>query len=182
MKNIFRTLIVVALASLMYSCQPARDDFEAREEKLSKEIDKINVQSTYRDIMMLYCDVMEDIYNNGKETGEYDLKRLEDLENGLFADFEEKMNFNNMDLMDEVDENYGESLRERMETIRPMIEKIFGKEYNYGDNEYEEPTILEDSSVVIGKDTIKEVEDGRIILNGDTISENEFLNRMGMNE
>ena len=131
--------------------------------------------------MMLYCDVIEDIYNEGKASGEYDLKRLEDLENGLIADFEDKINFNNKDLWDEVDEKYDESLKERMEAVRPMIEDMFGEEYNDG-GDYEEPVMLEDSSVVIGKDTIKELEDGRIILNRDTLTEEEFLNKLGINE
>ena len=184
MKNIFKALAIATLALSMFACQrtPDRSDLEAREENLSKEIEKLNVQQIYRDIMMLYCDVIEDIYNNGKETGEYDLKRLEDLENGLIADFEDKINFNNKDLWDETDEKYGESLKERMETVRPMIQEMFGEEYDFSDENYEEPRMLEDSSVVIGQDTIKELNDGRIILNGDTISEQEFLNKFGINE
>lgn len=183
MKNVFITLAIAALALSMYSCQstPDRSDLEGREEKLSKEIENINVHQIYRDIMMLYCDVIEDIYNNGKETGEYDLKRLEDLENGLIADFEDKINFNNKDLWDEVDEKYDESLKERMESVRPMIEDMFGEEYSEGED-YDEPQMLEDSSVVIGKDTIKELEDGRIILNRDTLTEEEFLNKLGIDE
>ena len=183
MKTIFKTLVFAALALSMFACQrtPDRSDLEGREEKLSKEIENINVHQIYRDIMMLYCDVIEDIYNEGKASGEYDLKRLEDLENGLIADFEDKINFNNKDLWDEVDEKYDESLKERMEAVRPMIEDMFGEEYNDG-GDYEEPVMLEDSSVVIGKDTIKELEDGRIILNRDTLTEEEFLNKLGFNE
>ena len=183
MKNIFKTLVFAALALSMFACQhtPDRSDLEGREEKLAKEIENINVQQIYRDIMMLYCDVIEDIYNNGKESGEYDLKRLENLENGLIADFEDKINFNNKDLWEEIDEKYDESLKERMEAVRPMIEDMFGEEYNDG-GDYEEPVMLEDSSVVIGKDTIKELEDGKIILNGDTLTEQEFLNKLGLDE
>ncbi|MBO7572387.1 MAG: hypothetical protein J6T48_09580 [Bacteroidales bacterium] len=183
MKTIFKTLAIAALAFSMFACQrtPDRSDLEGREEKLSKEVENINIQQIYRDIMMLYCDVIEDIYKEGKESGEYDLKRLEDLENGLIADFEDKMNFNNKDLWDELDEKYDESLKERMESVRPMIEDMFGEEYN-DDEDYNEPRMLEDSSVVIGKDTIKELEDGRIILNRDTLTEEEFLNKFGIDE
>ena len=89
MRNAFITLAVAALALSMYSCKTDRSDFDAREEKLAKEIEKIDVQTTYRDIMMLYFDIIEDVYNQGKETGEYDLKRLEDFEDGILKDFSE---------------------------------------------------------------------------------------------
>lgn len=42
--------------------------------------------------------------------------------------------------------------------------------------------MLEDSSFVIGKDTIKELEDGRIIINRDTLTYEEFMQKLGVNE
>ena len=181
MKNIFKTLAFAALVLTAFSCQPAKDDLEAREEKLSKEIDKINVQSTYRDIMMLYFDIIEDVYNQGKESGNYDLKRLEDFENGLIKDFNDKLDFGSKEFWDEDDDRYDESMYERMENLRPMMEEMLGDAYA-GDEEYDEPVMLEDSSFVIGKDTIKELEDGRIIINRDTLTYEEFMQKLGVNE
>ena len=37
MKNVFITLAFASLMIATFSCQPAKDDLEAREEKLSKE-------------------------------------------------------------------------------------------------------------------------------------------------
>ena len=179
MRTIFKTLAVAALVLAMYSCQsePDKDDFEAREEKLSKEIEKVNVQSIYKDLMMLYCDIIEDVYNNGKETGEYDLKRLEDFENGIVADFYDKYELYNEDMFNEEDDKYGESLTDRMEAIRPMMEKIMGKDYS---SDYGEPKMLEDSSFIIGTDTVKELDEDHLILNRDTITIEEYYNRLGI--
>ncbi|MBR6068469.1 MAG: hypothetical protein IKP45_11800 [Bacteroidales bacterium] len=181
MKNVFITLAFASLMIATFSCQPAKDDLEAREEKLSKEIDKINVQSTHRDIMMLYFDIIEDVYNQGKESGNYDLKRLEDFENGLIKDFNDKLDFGSKEFWDEDDDRYDESMYERMENLRPMMEEMLGDAYA-GDEEYDEPVMLEDSSFVIGKDTIKELEDGRIIINRDTLTYEEFMQKLGVNE
>jgi hypothetical protein len=180
MKNIFGTLIIATLALAMYSCQPAKDDFEAREEKLSKEIDKINVQSIYRDIMMLYFDIIEDVYNQGKESGNYDLKRLEDFEEGLLSDFSDKLDFNNKDFWEEDDDKYDESLSERMEALRPMMTEMLGEVYT--EDEPDTPTMLPDSSFVIGSDTIKELENGDIIFNRDTLTYEQFMQRIGNDE
>ena len=181
MKTLFKTIAVAALMLAMYSCQPDRSDFEAREDKISKEIEKINVQSIYRDIMMLYFDVIEDVYNEGKESGNYDLKRLEDFEGGLLKDFYEKLDFNSKLFWDEVDDNYDESLIERMDALRPMMEEMMGEEYA-DEGEPDVPTMLEDSSFIIGSDTIKELENGDIRINGDTLTYEEFLQRMGADE
>lgn len=181
MRTIFKTLAVVALVLAMYSCQPDKSDFEARENKISKEIEKINVQTIYRDIMMLYFDIIEDVYNNGKESGNYDLTRLEDFENGLIKDFNDKLDFNSKDYWSEVDEKYDESLLDRMETLRPMMEEMMGREY-YDDEDFGEPIMLEDSSFIIGRDTIKELENGNIKVNSDTLTYEQFMQRIGDNE
>ncbi len=180
MKNVFISLAFATLMIATFSCQPAKDDFEAREEKLSKEVDKINVQSIYRDIMMLYFDIIEDVYNQGKESGNYDLKRLEDFENGLVKDFNDKLDFNSKDFWEELDEKYDESLWERMETLRPMMEEMMGEEYI--DDEPGTPQMLPDSSFVIGNDTIKELENGDIIFNRDTLTYEQFMQRIGADE
>lgn len=180
MRTIFKTLAVAALVLAMYSCQPDKSDLEARENKISKEIEKINVQSIYRDIMMLYFDVIEDVYNNGKESGNYDLKRLEDFENGLIKDFNDKLDFNSKEYWSEADEKYDESLLDRMETLRPMMEEMMGQEYY--DEGIDEPVMLEDSSFIIGKDTVKELENGDIRVNGDTLTYEQFMQRIGANE
>ena len=180
MKNVFITLAFASLMIATFSCQPAKDDFEAREEKISKEIDKINVQSIYRDIMMLYFDVIEDVYNQGKETGDYDLKRLEEFENGLIKDFNDKLDFSSKEFWDEIDDKYDESLVDRMETLRPMMEEMMGEEY--ASDEPEAPQMLPDSSFVIGNDTIKELENGDIIFNRDTLTYEQFMQRIGANE
>ncbi|MBQ5571452.1 MAG: hypothetical protein IIT38_01105, partial [Bacteroidales bacterium] len=62
-----------------------------------------------------------------------------------------------------------------------MMEEMLGDAYA-GDEEYDEPVMLEDSSFVIGKDTIKELEDGRIIINRDTLTYEEFMQKLGVNE
>lgn len=182
MKNAFRTLIIATFTLAMFSCQPAKDDLEAREEKLSKEIDKINVQSIYRDIMMLYFDIIEDVYNQGKGSGEYDLKRLEDFENGLINDFNDKLDFGSKDFWDELDDKYDESLFDRMETLRPMMEEMLGDAYFDSEDSADEPVMLEDSSFVIGKDTIKELENGDIVFNHDTLTYEQFMQRIGADE
>lgn len=181
MKNTFRILIVAILATAMYSCQPDPKDFDAREEKLAKEIDKIDVQSVYRDIMMLYFDIIEDVYNQGKETGEYDLDRIEAFENGIVKDFESKIDFNNEEFWKELDEKYDMSLYERVDSIRPMLNEIMGDQYGY-DDEYESPKMLEDGSMIIYGDTIKEINDSLILLNGDTVTYEEFINGMQADE
>ena len=127
MRNAFITLAVAALALSMYSCKTDRSDFDAREEKLAKEIEKIDVQTTYRDIMMLYFDIIEDVYNQGKETGEYDLKRLEDFEDGILKDFSEKLDIGSKDFWEEEDDKFGESLSDRINTLRPMMETVLAK-------------------------------------------------------
>ncbi|MBO4875222.1 MAG: hypothetical protein J5542_07950 [Bacteroidales bacterium] len=177
MRNAFITLAVAALALSMYSCQPDRSDFDAREEKLAKEIEKIDVQTTYRDIMMLYFDIIEDVYNQGKETGEYDLKRLEDFEDGILKDFSEKLDIGSKEFWEEDDDKFGESLSDRINTLRPMMEEMMGEAY--AEEDYNEPEMLEDSSFVIGKDTIKELEDGNIIFNRDTLTYEQFMQRIG---
>lgn len=180
MKNVFKTLVFATLVLVTFSCKPNNSDFEAREEKLSKEIEKINVQSIYRDIMMLYFDIIEDVYNQGKEDGNYDLKRLEDFENGIVKDFNDKLDFNSKDFWEELDDKYDESLWERMETLRPMMEEMMGEEYI--DDEPEAPQMLPDSSFVIGNDTIKELENGDIIFNRDTLTYEQFMQRIGVDE
>ena len=172
MKNIFRIVAIAILALAMNSCQnePDRSDFDAREEKLSEEIENINIKQTYRDIMMLYCDIIEDVYQKGKETGEYDIQRLKDFEKGLIADFEDKIKVEDMDLWSEIDDKYDESLIDRMETVGPMAEEIFGNN--------EQPQILEDGSVILRNDTIKELEDGRIKFNSDTITYEQFMQKI----
>lgn len=179
MKYIFKTLAIAILALSLYSCAPDKSDFDAREEKLSNEVDKINVQSIYRDIMMLYFDIIEDVYEQGKADGNYDLKRLEDFENGIVKDFNDKLDFNSKEFWEELDEKYDASLMERMETLRPMMEEMMGEEYA---GEGEEPEMLEDGSFVVGTDTIKELEDGTIIFNRDTITYEQFLQRIGVDE
>ena len=62
-----------------------------------------------------------------------------------------------------------------------MMEEMMGEAYA-GDEEYDEPVMLEDSSFVIGKDTIKELEDGNIIFNRDTLTYEQFMQRIGANE
>ena len=178
MRNAFITLAIAALALSMYSCKTDRSDFDAREEKLAKEIEKIDVQTTYRDIMMLYFDIIEDVYNQGKETGEYDLKRLEDFENGILKDFSEKLDIGSKEFWEEDDDKFGESLSDRINTLRPMMEEMMGEAYAEEDD-YNEPEMLEDSSFVIGKDTIKELEDGSIIFNRDTLTYEQFMQRIG---
>jgi len=182
MKKVFGTLIIVVFTLAMFSCQPAKDDLEAREEKLSKEIDKINVQSIYRDIMMLYFDIIEDVYNQGKESGEFDLKRLEDFENGLIKDFNDKLDFGSKDFWDELDDKYDESLFDRMETLRPMMEEMLGDAYFDSEDSADEPVMLEDSSFIIGKDTIKELENGDIVFNRDTLTYEQFMQRISADE
>ena len=173
MKNVFRTLAIAALVLSMYSCQdqPDKSDFEAREEMLAKEIEKIDVQSTYRDIMMLYCDIIEDIYNNGKESGQYDLQRLNDFENSrLITDFEDKINFfNSKDFWEEIDDKYEESLMDRMGTTYQMMQEI------YGEKGAPQAYTLEDGSFVIGYDTIKKINDTTYIIKEDTLTKEEFL-------
>jgi len=182
MKRIFfRTLVIIGLSYAMCSCQPDKSDFEAREEKISKEIDQIKVQSIYRDIMMLYFDVIEDVYLEGKESGNFDLKRLEDLEEGLIKDFNDKLDFSSKDFWDEVDDKYDESLVDRMEYLRPMMEEMMGEEFA-ADEDDTAPIMLEDSSFVIGTDTIKELENGDIIFNRDTLTYDQFMQKLSANE
>ena len=70
---------------------------------------------------------------------------------------------------------------ERMEALRPMMEEMLGDAYAGGE-EYDEPVMLEDSSFVIGKDTLKELENGDIIFNRDTLTYEQFMQRIGANE
>lgn len=180
MKNTFKILAVVLLATTMISCKPDPKDFDAREAKLSKEIDKIDILSTYRDVMMLYFDIIEDVYNEGKESGEFDMSRLEEFENGILKDFEDKMNFNDEAFWKEADDKYGMSLFERVDEIRPMLDEIMGDQYGYED-EGPKPEFLEDGSMIIGNDTVKEINDSILLLNGDTITFGEFYEYMSKN-
>lgn len=180
MKNTFKILIVALLATAMYSCQPDPKDFEAREEKLSKEIDKIDILSTYRDIMMLYFDIIEDVYNQGKDSSNFDMARINAFENGILKDFDDKINFNNEEYWKEIDEKYDKSMYERVEAIRPMLTEMMGDEYGYEDDG-PQPIMLDDGSMVIDGDTIKEINDSLLLFNGDTITYDQFLKMMNVN-
>ncbi len=180
MKNALKILAAVILATTMISCQPDPKDFDAREAKLSKRLDKIDIMSTYRDIMMLYFDIIEDVYNEGKESGEFDMSRIESFENGILKDFEEKINFNDEAFWKEVDDQYGTSLFERVDSIRPMLDELMGDQYNYDDGEM--PEFLEDGSMLLGNDTVKDINDSMVLLNGDTITLAEFYEYLGEGE
>ena len=67
-----------------------------------------------------------------------------------------------------------------MVTLRPMMEEMMGQEYY--DEGIDEPVMLEDSSFIIGKDTVKELENGDIRVNGDTLTYEQFMQRIGANE
>jgi len=181
MRTIFNTLAIAILVVSVYSCQPAEDDFEAREEKLSKEIEKMNVQSVYRDLLMLYFDLIEDVYNEGVESGNFDVKRIEAFQEGIMTDFFEKLDTESREFWEEEDDKSGESLADRLLATRPMIVEMMG-ESEYDDSQDLSEMMLPDSSFVIGGDTIKELENGDIILNGDTMTVDEYLQKIGYNE
>ena len=52
----------------------------------------------------------------------------------------------------------------------------------YASDEPDAPQMFPDSSFVIGNDTIKELENGDIIFNRDTLTYEQFMQRIGANE
>jgi len=183
------TIVIVSLIFTMYSCnndpeEPEKTDYKARGESISGKIDDIDVEQinqTYRDLMMLYCDLVEDIYNKGKETGEYDLDRLDEVAK-LYYELEEKIFYHKTEkFLNEIDDKYEESLSDRLNKILPLEIEMGIRDYDYQDENWE-PEMLPDSSFVIGYDTIKNLNNGKIVLNRDTITEEEFKERFNFNE
>lgn len=172
MKQITTFFALLALIATLFSCTPDLKDFEAREAELAKKVEKIDLETLYVDIMMLYFDVIEDVYNEGKETGEFDLARIEAMDNGLMKDFQDKIPFQNEVIYETYYDNYDASLKERIETISPMFNEMF-KDANTGDEN--QPEILEDGSIVIRNDTIKELDNGKLLINGDTTTYEEYF-------
>ncbi len=165
MKNTFKIMVIALLSVAMYSCNSNPKDLELRETDLSNRIDKLEVQEIYRDIMMLYADIIEDVYNKGKDSENFDLSRLEAFEAGIVKDFEDKITFSDEAFWNEVADGYEISLYDRLEEISPYMEEMMGDLSNSM-----EPEMLEDGSMVIGTDTIKELDSKTILVNGDTVT------------
>lgn len=185
MRNFLKTtIVIVSFAFTMYSCnnEPEKNDYKARTESISDRVENIDaeqINQIYSDIMRLYCDVVEDIYNKGKETGEYDLERLDEVVK-LFYDFQEKINyFTTEDFLNEIDDRYEESIQDRLNKIYPMEVEMGIRPDDYYDYE---PKMLPDSSFVLGNDTVKSLHNGKIVLNRDTITEDEFKKMYNIDE
>ena len=174
MKNSLFLFAIAVLAVISVSCQPKKDDFEARQAALEKQVDKINVYDTYIDLMMLYADVIEDVYNNGKESGEYDLERVNEVEN-LITDYFEKLNIQGSVDGSEYIERYDCSLSERFDALEPMINEMYG--YDEPEGDYE---MIDENTFVIDGDTIQQIAEETLVVNGDTMSVYEFYEYKGL--
>lgn len=187
MKNIFRIIIIAVVTLAMTSCNKELDpkDFDGRIEKLSKKIEKLDTNSCEKiaevltDVYTLYLDVIEDVYNTGKDSSIYDFERIIEIQEGIIAEFNDKC--------EEIDTTFldiecNQIITEAMDKIMPRMEQIapyMGEMLGYNDEQYNEDyEDLGDGYYVVGEDTLHLLEDGRIVYQGDTLTEDEYVDLM----